>query len=172
MTRDLVCGMTVDEARAPRSSHGGRIFHFCSSSCRASADQSPGEYERLADLIPTALARLPELVRNLWWSWHPEATALFEALSQASAEPARHHPLHLLLELNRQTLDAFAREAELTPSSSAGSSARPARCSERSAVGRSGRGGIEGVSPGSRCALLRRTDLHVEDVWGPSPRGR
>jgi Cu+-exporting ATPase len=55
MARDLVCGMTVDEARAPRSSHGGRTFYFCSPSCKAIFDQSPGEYERLADLIPPPL---------------------------------------------------------------------------------------------------------------------
>jgi YHS domain-containing protein len=79
MAGDPVYGMTVDEAEAPRSSHGGRTFSFCSPSCQASFDQSPGEYERLADLIPPPLARLPELARNLWWSWHPEATTLFQA---------------------------------------------------------------------------------------------
>jgi hypothetical protein len=27
--------------------------------------------------LPASLERLPELARNLWWTWHPQARALF-----------------------------------------------------------------------------------------------
>jgi YHS domain-containing protein len=111
MARDLVCGMTVDETKAPRSSHGGRTFYFCSPSCRAAFDRSPNEYVRLAEVVPPLLARLPELARNLWWSWHPEALELFEALKPSGDEPTHHNPLLLLLELDRQTLDTYAPDA-------------------------------------------------------------
>jgi tetratricopeptide (TPR) repeat protein/YHS domain-containing protein len=72
--------MTVEEPRAPTSAHGGRTFYFCSPSCRVVFDQSPDDYVKLAEVVPPPLARLPELARNLWWSWHPEAAALVIAL--------------------------------------------------------------------------------------------
>ena len=30
--------------------------------------------------IPPALERLPELARNLWWSWRPEARGLYPVM--------------------------------------------------------------------------------------------
>jgi len=104
--------MTVDEASASSSSHGGRTFYFCSPSCQAAFNRSPNEYERLADVIPPPLARLPELARNLWWSWHPEARALFGALKPPSEEPVHDNPLQLLLGLDRQTLERYAHDTE------------------------------------------------------------
>jgi starch phosphorylase len=46
---------------------------------------------------PQPLQRLPELAYNLWWSWHPQAQALFE---QIDAEHWRAHrnPVKLLRE--------------------------------------------------------------------------
>ena len=34
MTKDLICGMTVDEGRAPRVERDGELFYFCSEHCR------------------------------------------------------------------------------------------------------------------------------------------
>lgn len=62
---------------------------------KAAFNQSPGAYERLEGLIPPTLARLPELARNLWWSWHPEAAALFEVLNPPGVEPAHGNPILL-----------------------------------------------------------------------------
>jgi starch phosphorylase len=56
----------------------------------------------------TALARLPALARNLWWSWHPEARALFEVLQRSGAEPLHHNPLELLETLGPEGLEGRA----------------------------------------------------------------
>jgi Cu+-exporting ATPase len=33
MTKDPMCGMTVDEASAPHAERGGKTFYFCSETC-------------------------------------------------------------------------------------------------------------------------------------------
>src|SRR3990170_5546263 len=60
--------------------------------------------------IPPALERLPELARNLWWSWHPEARALFEALENSEPEPLHHNPVQLLHAPSRAELEAHAKD--------------------------------------------------------------
>ena len=62
--------------------------------------------------IPPALERLPELARNLWWSWHPEARALFEALERSVSDPPHHNPVELLYRLPPQELEARATDPE------------------------------------------------------------
>ena len=52
--RDPVCGMTVDPARAaekPAAEHDGRMFHFCSSSCRAKFVRDPAHYLSATDPV-------------------------------------------------------------------------------------------------------------------------
>src|SRR5881296_1725910 len=34
MATDPICGMTVDEASAPRAERNGQMFYFCSEHCR------------------------------------------------------------------------------------------------------------------------------------------
>lgn len=34
MTKDIICGMTVDEASALRAERDGETFYFCSEHCR------------------------------------------------------------------------------------------------------------------------------------------
>ena len=34
VTKDPICGMTVDEATALHAERGGKTFHFCSDHCR------------------------------------------------------------------------------------------------------------------------------------------
>lgn len=46
--------------------------------------------------LPTSLERLPELARNLWWAWYPEAWVLFEELQDSVQEPLHHIPVQLL----------------------------------------------------------------------------
>ena len=48
MTKDPICGMTVDEATALRAERDGKTFYFCSDHCRqkflsASAGAKPEE---------------------------------------------------------------------------------------------------------------------------------
>jgi len=45
MQRDPVCGMAVDEKKAKYESvHEGRIFYFCSASCKSAFDKDPHGY--------------------------------------------------------------------------------------------------------------------------------
>ena len=47
MAKDPVCGMAVNEATAKWSSeHQGRMFYFCSSSCKATFDRNPAKFAR------------------------------------------------------------------------------------------------------------------------------
>jgi transcriptional regulator GlxA family with amidase domain/YHS domain-containing protein len=41
---DLVCGMTVDPAKALRAEHGGKTYHFCSEDCRKRFLAEPERY--------------------------------------------------------------------------------------------------------------------------------
>lgn len=62
--------------------------------------------------MPATLSRLPELARNLWWSWHREARALFDALVDGVEEPLHHNPVRLLQSLSSAELEALARDEE------------------------------------------------------------
>ncbi len=44
--RDPVCGMTVDTASAKSSVNDGRIYYFCSQSCRDKFESSPASYTK------------------------------------------------------------------------------------------------------------------------------
>jgi starch phosphorylase len=45
------------------------------------------------------LPRLDELARNLWWTWHPEARAIFKWLDPALWRRTGHNPVRLLRDL-------------------------------------------------------------------------
>ncbi|MBB4002926.1 heavy metal translocating P-type ATPase [Aurantimonas endophytica] len=50
--RDPVCGMTVDPtAGKPRLDHDGRVFHFCSESCRGKFAAAPDDYLTATDPV-------------------------------------------------------------------------------------------------------------------------
>lgn len=44
MTKDPVCGMTVDDESPHRSMHAGQTYLFCSPGCKTKFDQKPGRY--------------------------------------------------------------------------------------------------------------------------------
>ena len=45
MAKDPVCGMQVDENRAAgKSEYEGRMYYFCSASCKAKFEQNPKQY--------------------------------------------------------------------------------------------------------------------------------
>ena len=50
--------------------------------------------------LPSSLSRLWDVAHNLWWSWHPEARALFEALDRTLWKLTSHNPVKLLRELS------------------------------------------------------------------------
>ncbi|MFV0473096.1 MAG: heavy metal translocating P-type ATPase [Pikeienuella sp.] len=52
ITRDPVCGMTVDpEAGKPGHEHGGRLFHFCCAGCRDRFAAAPEDYLTAKDPV-------------------------------------------------------------------------------------------------------------------------
>lgn len=63
--------------------------------------------------LPERLNRLGELACNLWWSWHPEARALFYLLAGNGSEFKAQNPVKLLSETDRSALDAAAIDPRL-----------------------------------------------------------
>ena len=60
--------------------------------------------------LPPELKRLDELAFNLWWSWHPEARALFKALDSAAWKMSDHNPIKVLQQLTQKRLEAAAQD--------------------------------------------------------------
>src|SRR5438552_16479754 len=50
-------------------------------------------------LLPARIGRLTELAYNLWWSWHPEARALFAAIDPTVWAMTALNPVKLLREV-------------------------------------------------------------------------
>jgi YHS domain-containing protein len=45
MTKDLVCGMEVDEKRAAATStYNGKTYYFCAKGCKIAFDKEPEKY--------------------------------------------------------------------------------------------------------------------------------
>jgi YHS domain-containing protein len=45
MAKDPVCGMTVDEKKAPaKSDYNGKTYYFCNPSCKKAFDADPSKY--------------------------------------------------------------------------------------------------------------------------------
>src|SRR2546428_2450186 len=50
--------------------------------------------------LPPSLSRLWELAHNLWWSWNPDARALFETLDRTLWKLTSHNSVKLLRQLS------------------------------------------------------------------------
>jgi starch phosphorylase len=46
--------------------------------------------------LPERISRLKDLAYNLWWSWHPEARALFKEVDRSLWAQTHHNPVQLL----------------------------------------------------------------------------
>lgn len=47
MAQDPVCGMTVDEKKAPATAvYQGKTYFFCSAGCKAKFDKAPAQYAK------------------------------------------------------------------------------------------------------------------------------
>jgi len=62
--------------------------------------------------LPKRLARLGELVYNLWWTWHPEAARLYGRLDYDLWERLGHNPIRFLREIGRARLNQAAKDKE------------------------------------------------------------
>ena len=59
-------------------------------------------------IMPSRISRLYELAYNLWWSWHPEARALYRDLDIDLWEEVGHNPVRLLSEVQPTLLEQAA----------------------------------------------------------------
>ncbi len=63
-------------------------------------------------IMPARISRLYELAYNLWWSWHPEARALYSSLDPDLWEQVKHNPVHFLSSVQPQKLEKAAANSE------------------------------------------------------------
>jgi len=63
-------------------------------------------------IMPIRIHRLYELAFNLWWSWHPEARALYRTLDPDIWEQVEHNPVRFLSEVRPQLLAKAAQNSE------------------------------------------------------------
>ena len=61
--------------------------------------------------MPSRISRLYELAYNLWWSWHPEALALYKELDPKLWEEAGHNPVRFLTEVQPEHLQQEVNNA-------------------------------------------------------------
>src|SRR2546423_14893090 len=66
-------------------------------------------------IMPARINRLYELAYNLWWSWHPEARALYSTLDPDLWDNVGHNPVRFLSEVQPERLEAAANEAGYLP---------------------------------------------------------
>ncbi len=63
-------------------------------------------------IMPARISRLYELAYNLWWSWHPEARALYSSLDPELWERVGHNPVQFLSEVEPYRLERAAESTE------------------------------------------------------------
>ena len=63
-------------------------------------------------VMPPHISRLYELAYNLWWSWRPEARALYSTLDASLWEEVGHNPVRFLSEVHPQALEKAANNPE------------------------------------------------------------
>lgn len=64
----------------------------------------------VASHLPDELKKLSELAYNLWWSWHPEAMALYKELDPQLWEKSERNPVLFLERINYQRLEEKAAD--------------------------------------------------------------
>ncbi|MFO7588639.1 MAG: alpha-glucan family phosphorylase [Gemmatimonadota bacterium] len=60
--------------------------------------------------LPSRIAGLDRLARNLWWSWQPEARDLFRHIGQTLWMRSRKNPVEMLRIVDQERLDALAAD--------------------------------------------------------------
>lgn len=65
-------------------------------------------------VLPARIEGLRELATNMWWSWNPEAQALFTALDKPLWEQVYQSPVRFLSEIDQDKLDAAATDTAFT----------------------------------------------------------
>jgi starch phosphorylase len=60
--------------------------------------------------LPKRIARLVDLSYNLWWTWNPDASELFEFIDRQLWEECVHNPLKFLRRVKRKALNAALQD--------------------------------------------------------------
>lgn len=63
--------------------------------------------------IPEALKKLDEIAHNLWWTWTPEALALFSSLDSELWKKVDRNPIDLLRSIDYDRLTELSKNKEL-----------------------------------------------------------
>lgn len=63
-------------------------------------------------IMPSRISRLYELAYNLWWSWHPEARALYATLDPDLWDQVGHNPVRFLSEVVPQQLETVSQNTD------------------------------------------------------------
>ncbi len=64
--------------------------------------------------LPKRISRLADLVYNLWWTWNPDVTEIFESIDRQLWADVAHNPIKFLRRVKRQDLNgALQRPAFL-----------------------------------------------------------
>lgn len=61
-------------------------------------------------VLPDRIQRVRELAQNLWWSWNPEAVAIFAELGRDLWEECGHNPIRLMSMLGQERLNACSKD--------------------------------------------------------------
>lgn len=61
-------------------------------------------------VLPDRIKRLHDLAMNLWWSWTPQASALFSEVGETAWEESGHNPIRMLSIIGQERLDRFAAD--------------------------------------------------------------
>jgi glycogen phosphorylase len=62
--------------------------------------------------LPERIGRLDELAVDLWWSWQPDARAVFRRLDYALWRATAHNPVRMMWVVPRQKLESAAQDPE------------------------------------------------------------
>jgi len=62
--------------------------------------------------MPERLSRLHELALDLWWSWHPDARAVFRSLDYTLWRATAHNPVRMLWFMSPSKIEAAAADPE------------------------------------------------------------
>jgi starch phosphorylase len=62
--------------------------------------------------IPDRIARLHELAYNLWWTWNPDAVALYASIDPTLWDHVEHSAVRLLSEVKGETLERRATDRD------------------------------------------------------------
>ncbi len=65
-----------------------------------------------ANYLPERIERLNDIAYNLWWSWNPEAIAVFSKINPVLWDSVSHNPVAFLQQVSRSMLNQVANDKQ------------------------------------------------------------